>query len=238
VGQVISGGLVKLISYAAVTLELRKKVKQSIIGLLSVRLDVADVSQATKAALSNVHKDITETSPAMPDRLYNVVSKLSIFVDIVDEASKVCTGTSSLIATIHDLVVTGPSICQFRLADHLISLHRQSRIFFIPNKTHDHIQAVKAQVSRDKVLLGLVATMEEVCSFVDVIKSVPNRLRQLEDIINDILKQIVECSIFIREYTGHGFAGMPFISPTHSIPLNTFSSQSCRTNFFERGPSH
>jgi hypothetical protein len=63
--------------------------------------------------------------------------------------------------------------------------------------------------------MGLVETMEEVCSFVDVIKSVPNRLQHLEDIINDILKQMVECSIFIREYTGHGFACMQFIYLTH-----------------------
>lgn len=103
-GLVFSARLVKLISgsYAAVTLELRKKGKQSIIGLLSVQLGVVDVPQATKAVLSNVLKDVTETPLSVPDHLCNVVSKISILADILDEASKACTGTLSLIATIHD----------------------------------------------------------------------------------------------------------------------------------------
>ena len=50
--------------------------------------------------------------------------------------------------------------------------------------------------------------MEDVCSFVDDVKSIPNKLQHLEDIIGDILKQIVECTIFIREYVGYGFAGV------------------------------
>jgi hypothetical protein len=49
--------------------------------------------------------------------------------------------------------------------------------------------------------------MEEVYSFVDTIQTVPNKLQLLEDVIAKILKQTVECAIFIREYTGHGFGG-------------------------------
>jgi hypothetical protein len=49
--------------------------------------------------------------------------------------------------------------------------------------------------------------MESVYSFVDAIEALPNKLRLLEDVISQILKQTVECSIFIREYTGRGFAG-------------------------------
>jgi hypothetical protein len=66
---------------------------------------------------------------------------------------------------------------------------------------------VKGQFDRDKKLIGLVTTMEEVYSFVDAIQTVPNKLQLLEDIIGKILKQTVECAIFIREYTGHGFGG-------------------------------
>ena len=49
--------------------------------------------------------------------------------------------------------------------------------------------------------------MESVYSFVDAIRLLPNKLQLLEDVICQILKQTVECAIFIREYTGHGFAG-------------------------------
>jgi hypothetical protein len=49
--------------------------------------------------------------------------------------------------------------------------------------------------------------MKDVCSFADTIQSIPKKLQLLEDIITKILKQIVECAIFIREYTGRGFSG-------------------------------
>jgi hypothetical protein len=50
--------------------------------------------------------------------------------------------------------------------------------------------------------------MDDVCSFVDDVQLIPNKLQRLTYIIADILKQTVECAIFVREYTGHGFAGM------------------------------
>jgi len=49
--------------------------------------------------------------------------------------------------------------------------------------------------------------MDNVCSFVNDVRLIPNKLQHLSDVIGDILKQTVECAIFIREYTGHGFAG-------------------------------
>jgi hypothetical protein len=49
--------------------------------------------------------------------------------------------------------------------------------------------------------------MNDVWSFVDDVQSLPEKMTQLEEIIDKILKQTVECAIFIREYTGHGFGG-------------------------------
>jgi len=49
--------------------------------------------------------------------------------------------------------------------------------------------------------------MENVYLFVDTVQEVPDKLVALEHVITGILKQTVECAIFIREYTGHGFAG-------------------------------
>jgi hypothetical protein len=34
-----------------------------------------------------------------------------------------------------------------------------------------------------------------------------NKLKRLENVIIEIFRQTVECAIFVREYTGHGFAG-------------------------------
>jgi hypothetical protein len=75
--------------------------------------------------------------------------------------------------------------------------------------------------------------MDNVCSFVDDVRLIPNKLQRLSDIIADILKQTVECAIFIREYTGHGFAGvcqsvhrgaLVLTSSTARIVKQTFSN--------------
>ena len=50
--------------------------------------------------------------------------------------------------------------------------------------------------------------MEEVYSFVDVVDIYPEKIKILDDTILRILKQTVECAIFIREYSGHGFGGI------------------------------
>ena len=69
------------------------------------------------------------------------------------------------------------------------------------------MKAVKGQVERDQQLIDLVTTMENVYTFVDAVQALPNKIVVFEDVITSILKQTVECAIFIREYTGHGFAG-------------------------------
>jgi hypothetical protein len=66
---------------------------------------------------------------------------------------------------------------------------------------------MRDQFERDKPLVNLVKTIEGVCSFVDIVRSLPNKLHLLEDVIDKILKQTVECTVFIGEYTGHGFGG-------------------------------
>lgn len=50
--------------------------------------------------------------------------------------------------------------------------------------------------------------MEDVYSFVEPTDSFKTKIQPLEAVIDKIVKQTLECVIFIREYTGHGFAGM------------------------------
>ena len=49
--------------------------------------------------------------------------------------------------------------------------------------------------------------MIELYSFVDDLDSLPEKIRRLEDAITRVLEQTIECGIFFREYTSHGFAG-------------------------------
>jgi hypothetical protein len=50
--------------------------------------------------------------------------------------------------------------------------------------------------------------MQDVYSFVDTAQAFPEKIAILHDTIVKILSQTVECTIFIREYCGHGFGGM------------------------------
>lgn len=63
------------------------------------------------------------------------------------------------------------------------------------------------QLDRDLAIAELLAAMENVYSFVDVLQTFPEKIKILEDTITKILTQTVECAIFIREYSGNGFAG-------------------------------
>ncbi|KAJ7246869.1 WD40-repeat-containing domain protein [Mycena haematopus] len=71
-------------------------------------------------------------------------------------------------------------------------------------------EAVQKQQDTDEKVQELVETMVEVYSFVDDVESLPHRIKRLEDVLIQITKQTLECAIFIREYTGHGFAGRLF----------------------------
>lgn len=76
---------------------------------------------------------------------------------------------------------------------------------------------IKGQLERDQAIVKLVDTMVKLYSFVDALRDLPGKIELLEDIITNILKQTVECSIFIREYSGKGFGGALFLYLLHNI---------------------
>ena len=93
-----------------------------------------------------------------------------------------------------------------------IHLYGAPRLLYCCLSSDHYAQVVKNQLETDNKLLDLVKTMIDVWSFVDDVKSLPEKLKRLEEIIDNIQKQTVECAIFIREYTGHGFGGRLLIS--------------------------
>jgi hypothetical protein len=67
-------------------------------------------------------------------------------------------------------------------------------------------QMVQAQQARDLKILDLVGTMENTYSFVisaEELRSYP----VLQDIVEQILKQTIECGYFIQGYMGRNFGG-------------------------------
>ena len=71
---------------------------------------------------------------------------------------------------------------------------------------------MKNQLDRDRTVVGLLDSMQNVYSFLDDIQAFPEKIKSLEDVIRAILQQTFECALFIQEYTGCGFAG-PNFSP-------------------------
>ncbi|KAJ7142343.1 WD40-repeat-containing domain protein [Mycena epipterygia] len=68
-------------------------------------------------------------------------------------------------------------------------------------------KAVKQQQETDNKVCGLVQTMAELYSFVEDIEFLPQKIKSVENKVLAIVKQTVECALFIQEYTGHGFLG-------------------------------
>jgi hypothetical protein len=62
------------------------------------------------------------------------------------------------------------------------------------------------QFDRDQKVIDLMASMEDVYSFVDEIQSLREKNKTLDKVIKLILQQTFECAIFIQEYAGRGFA--------------------------------
>ncbi|KZP11346.1 hypothetical protein FIBSPDRAFT_837654 [Athelia psychrophila] len=92
-----------------------------------------------------------------------------------------------------------------RIADEAAKVHPYAKLAWdVLSAAH---KIIVAQVAIDQSVADLANTMQDVYSFVDAIVAVPSKIQLLEDIIERIFTQTVECAIFIREYSGHGFAG-------------------------------
>jgi len=61
---------------------------------------------------------------------------------------------------------------------------------------------VQAQQVRDQKILDLVATIEDTYSFVAAVDELREN-RVLQDVVEQILKQTIECGYFIQQYMRH-----------------------------------
>ncbi|KAJ7323644.1 hypothetical protein DFH08DRAFT_1029250 [Mycena albidolilacea] len=88
------------------------------------------------------------------------------------------------------------------LGDQIASIHPYANIVWkVLTSVH---KTVKRQQQPDEKLCQLVQTVDEVYSFVCDIDSLPEMIRSVEDKALAIVKQTLECALFIQEYTVHG----------------------------------
>src|SRR3954464_8993613 len=64
---------------------------------------------------------------------------------------------------------------------------------------------VKEQVEQDQTVVELCSKMSEMYTTAHKSKILA-RVEELHDIIQTMIEQTVECSVFIKEYIGHGFS--------------------------------
>ncbi|KAL5524947.1 hypothetical protein ACEPAF_8816 [Sanghuangporus sanghuang] len=69
------------------------------------------------------------------------------------------------------------------------------------------LQAVKNVFQADREVIDLVRTMGEAFEFVCDVQALGKRAIGLQRSIDGLLKQNIECCIFVREYTNHGLVG-------------------------------
>ncbi|KAJ7078260.1 hypothetical protein C8R44DRAFT_97350 [Mycena epipterygia] len=183
------------ISEKAVALELTKKdTKVKYAGTLSVCLAAIGSIEGGKIELAGAQKDVEGLkSSAAVSSVTGVVDSI---VAVQSKAGDIESSLGVLISKI-DIIVS--------LGDKLATIHPYANVAW--KVLTSVYQAVKQQRETDGKIFELVGTMEMTFSFVEDADSLPGKIEGLENTCLAIVKQTVECAIFIREYTGKGFGG-------------------------------
>jgi hypothetical protein len=74
------------------------------------------------------------------------------------------------------------------------------------------LKMVKGQQDRDQKISVLLTKMEETYSFVDSVNEL-KKSRVLQDVVEQILKQTVECGYFIQRYAQRNFTERAVVQP-------------------------
>ncbi|KAJ7481000.1 hypothetical protein FB451DRAFT_1086067, partial [Mycena latifolia] len=169
------------------------KLKGMPAGTISVRLTRGDEVSADQA-IELIKKDVKRIGlPATTSAVMETGSA-------VQQAASTASDLGSALAA-----VTSKLEIIVRIGDEIAMIHPYVNMAWAVLTSV--YKAVEKQQEADDKLLKLLETMDEVYSFVkDVdVKFLPNKIKSLEEKASAIFKQTFECSLFIQEYTGHGF---------------------------------
>ncbi|KAJ7190110.1 hypothetical protein GGX14DRAFT_546974 [Mycena pura] len=154
---------------------------------------VFDETNEDRKMIDGIGKDLENLTP-------NPTS--SRVMDVVD------TGEGDLGAVLWDIIsVLGPIV---EIGDEIAKIHPYVHAAWtILTSVY---QAVKKQKETDEEIVKLVKAMVKLYSSAGNTKVLPQKIKSLESTVTEIAKQTLECAMFIREYTGHGFPGRLFRS--------------------------
>ncbi|KAF7363084.1 WD40 repeat-like protein [Mycena venus] len=175
--------------------------------------------------LKSVGKDLEPTPGlALVVRLARIGSDEAVKIAVTDAAEnseKLGSGTSSDIQKVADFAAqNSDSNTVSSLGDLLQSLTSSLDVVIkiggVIAKIHPFAelaynvltsvyQAVKKQRKMDQAIIQLVQAMVDVYSFTKDVKLL-SEIERIKDIVDAIVQETAKCALFIREYTGHGFA--------------------------------
>ncbi|KAJ7609458.1 WD40-repeat-containing domain protein [Roridomyces roridus] len=167
-------------------------------GMISVRL-IQDTNQVAALAIEKAKKDtqniglggVASQVLGAPDK---ITGKVSAVETLLPAASDLLSTLESVTSKL-DIVI--------KLGDQLATIHPYANVAWkILTSVY---QVVKKQQETDGKLTKLAKTMDEVYSFVKDLDFLPQKIKTLEQQASAIVKQTVECALFIQEYTRHGF---------------------------------
>ncbi|KAJ6559940.1 hypothetical protein B0H19DRAFT_1146120 [Mycena capillaripes] len=182
-------------SEQVVALELVKKDKRiKSAGTLAVRLAAIGIIEGGKTEVTSAQKAVEGLVDS--GAVSGAMGAVDTVAKVQSKAGDIESSLGVLISKI-DIIV--------RLGDKLAAIHPYANVAW--KVLTSVYQAVKQQRETDKKIVELVGTMVTTFSFVEDIESLPEKIEGLEHTCLAIVKQTVECAIFIREYAGKGFGG-------------------------------
>ncbi|KAL0952820.1 hypothetical protein HGRIS_007045 [Hohenbuehelia grisea] len=99
-------------------------------------------------------------------------------------------------------------------------------------------RVIETQLDRDAKVRSLLATMDNLYSFVNPLENLVKDHEELhpslENIVTSILKQTIECVLFIQEYSGLGFAGKAI---KHTLSTADARIEAFKESFLNLGSS-
>ncbi|OCB85826.1 WD40 repeat-like protein [Sanghuangporus baumii] len=85
-----------------------------------------------------------------------------------------------------------------------------SRLDVFRKVVDDLSEAVENVFETDRKVIALVRSLGEAFSFVCEAQTLKDRAASLQQPIDRLIKQTIECCLFVRQYTDHGFVGRMF----------------------------
>ncbi|KAJ7721986.1 hypothetical protein B0H16DRAFT_1699419, partial [Mycena metata] len=188
------------------------KLHQRSVGNLTVRL--MKPREGAALAINKIQTGAEATGPGVSITAFGagrdaVEAGGGILVQVTPISSTIASALESVTSRLEIIV---------KIGDQIATIHPYANIAW---KVLTAVyKTVKQQQDTDEKLLELIDTMNEVYSFVGDVDFLVEKIRSVEEKTLTIVKQTVECALFIQEYTARGFTSRAIRSTWNDAEKN------------------